>query len=156
MPPTNAITAPGIVRPVDDQELLVVTAEPAYPLVGHQLPAGPVDQHAQDPVGVLVEPDQGRVGTPEQPPDGHPAAGQPGQQRAEPGVRTGQLAGGVDAPVGQIHPITSAELREQLVQAREVGRPVDVHGHLVADRPGPSVGMLAVDGCRRIAALGGC
>jgi hypothetical protein len=76
--------APGPVGEVDDQQLLVVAAEAAHPLVGHQLPAGAVDHRAQDPVGVLVEPDQGRVGAPQQPPDGHPAAGEGGQQPVQP------------------------------------------------------------------------
>jgi hypothetical protein len=94
---------------VDDQELLVVAAKPAHPLVGHQLAAGPIDQRAQHPVGVLVEPDQGRVGAPQQPPDSHTAAGQPDQQRTELASRTGQPTGGVDTPIGQVHPVASAE-----------------------------------------------
>jgi hypothetical protein len=56
--------AVGVVGAVDDQQLLVVAAEAAHPLVGHQLPAGPVDQRAQRTVGVLVEVDEGRVGAP--------------------------------------------------------------------------------------------
>jgi hypothetical protein len=145
--------APRIVRPVDDQELLVVAAESAHPLVGYQLPAGSVDQRAQHPVGVLVEAHQGRVGTPQQPADGHAAAGQPGQQRAEFGARAGQLAGGVDAPVGQVHPVSSGEAGEQLVQPGEVRSPVDVHRHLIAERPGPSIRVLDVNGRRRVAPL---
>ena len=35
--------ADGVVRAVDDQQLLVVAAEATDPLVCHQLPAGPVD-----------------------------------------------------------------------------------------------------------------
>jgi hypothetical protein len=86
--------ADRIVRAVDDQQLLVVAAEATDPLVGHQLPAGPVDQGAQDPVGVLVEVDQGRVGAPQRPPDGHSAAGQPHQQRTSslPGPASWRLA----------------------------------------------------------------
>jgi hypothetical protein len=94
--------ADGVVRAVDDQELLVVAAEAAHPLVSDQLPAGPVDQGAQDPDGVLVEPDQGRMRAPQQSPDGHPAAGEGGQQRPQLATGAGQLAGGVDAPVGQV------------------------------------------------------
>ena len=72
--------------------------------------AGSVDERAHDPIGVLVEVDEGRVGAPQQPTDGHAAAGLPDQKRTELAARTGQLAGGVDAPVGQIHLIAGIEL----------------------------------------------
>jgi hypothetical protein len=138
---------------VDDQELLVVTAEPAHPLVGYQLSTGPVDQRAQHPVGVLVEPDQGWVGSPQKPADGHPVPCQSGQQRAELAARAGQLAGGVDAPVGQVHPVSGGKAGQQLVQPGEVGGPVHVHRHLIAGRPGPSIPVLGVDRRRRVAPL---
>jgi hypothetical protein len=145
--------APGLVRAVDDQQLLVVAAEAAHPLVGHQLPAGPVDHGAEDPVGVLVEVDQRRVRAPQQPADADAVAGQPGQERAELGARAVQLAGGVDAPVGQVQPVAGVQAGEQPMQPREVGRPVDVHRHPVAGRPGVPVAVLAVDAGPRVAPL---
>jgi hypothetical protein len=143
----------GIVGAVDDQQLLVVAAEAAHPLVGHQLPSGPVDQRAQHPVGVLVEVDEGRVGAPQEPADGHPAPRQPGQQRAQLAPGTGQLAGGVDPPVGQVDPVPGRERGQQLVQAPEVGGPVDVDADPVAGHPGLPVSALEVDRRRRVAAL---
>jgi hypothetical protein len=142
-----------IVGAMDDQQLLVVAAEAAHPLVGDQLPPGPVDQRAHHPVGVLIEPDQGRMGAPQQPPDGHSAAGEGSQQRPQLAARAGQLASGVDAPVGPIHPIPGAESGQQLVQPPEVGGPIHMHRDPVPSRPGLAVTVLGVDGRGRVATL---
>ena len=85
----------------------LVAAEPAHLLVGYQLPAGSVDQRAQHPVGVLVEADQGGVGAPQKPADGHPVPCQSGQRGPSslPGPASWRVA---SMPVGQVHPVPAA------------------------------------------------
>jgi hypothetical protein len=147
--------AAGILWEMDDQELLVVAAEPAHSLVGDQLPAGTVYQSAEHAVRVLVEPDQRRVRPPQQPPDRDASPCEVRQQRTQLAARPGQQPGGVDAPVGQVEPVAGPKVREQLVQARDVRLPVHVDADQVVVGPGAPVLPSRVDLGRRVATLVG-
>lgn len=47
--------------------------------------------------------------------------------------------------IGQVHPVAGTKAGQQLIQPREVGRPVDVDPYQVADRPCPSARTSGVD-----------
>ncbi|MFL5881130.1 MAG: hypothetical protein ACJ782_13785 [Actinomycetota bacterium] len=138
---------------MDDQQLLVVAAEAAHPLVDEDMPARLIHRRADHSVGILVEADG--VGAPEQPPYGHPASGEVGQPPAQLDPAAVEADSRIHAPPGQIDPIGRRRAAQRLVEAVEVVGSIDARIKAVPECPGLAVLMRIVDRGRRIAALRG-
>ena len=117
-----------------DEELLVVRAALAHPLVEQRLAAALVDDPAEVAVLLAVEP--ARVGAPHQRPHLDVARGRVTEQLGDGRPVLGQPLVGVAAPVGEEDAVAGRRRLDQLDEAREVGRAVHAGDHQVAGGPG--------------------
>ena len=145
--PGVVTTAAGQVDATDEGDAAVGVVGA---VVGHQLPPARLTSVLSTRLASWLNRTRAGWERHSSPPDGHSAAGEGGQQRPQLAARAGQLAGGVDAPVGQVHPVAGAESGQQLVQPPEVGGSIHMHHDPVPSRPGLAVTVLGVDG------LAGC
>jgi hypothetical protein len=123
-----------------DDDLLVVAAHPAHPLVEHHDPTAVLDRLVQRGVLLLGEAQAVPVGPPDEPGHAHAAAARRREQLpdrrpvlAHPLVR-------VAPPVGEEQVVAPAELLDRRHQPVEVDRPVDERFREVARRPGRQPG----------------
>ena len=132
-------------RPVpDDDELLVMRAQRAHPVVEQHLPARVVDLLGQLPVLLGREAEAPGVRSP-QDPSGHgaPASGA-GQRFGDGGSRGAEPLVRVGAPAGEQHEVAGTGVLERLGEDGEVGAPVHQGPRCVAGGPSRQVrGLVA-------------
>jgi hypothetical protein len=143
------LTAP----PPDEDELLVVGAETADPLVGKHLATRFVHDAAD--VGVLLF---GiallvRMRSPDQRSDVDPSAGGLGQDRPQFRACTGQSLAGVASPVEEPHVITWCEAAQLRVKLAKIGGAMDQGRSGVSLSPAEAIPPAPVDRRGRVAAL---
>ena len=130
----------------------MVAAEPAHPLVGYQLPPARLTSVLSTRLASwLKRTGAGATATAAR---GWPPRAAASRASSGPSSVPGPSScrSGVDAPVGQVHPVSGGKAGAGMQHRAEVGGPVDVHGDVVADRqarPSPCSASMAVAGVRR-------
>ncbi len=134
--PADEGDVPRRLLPVlNDDQLLVVRAEPPHPLVEQHLGARLVELRAEPAVRLRVEAHALGVRAPHQPPDLDARPGEVAEHVADAMPLGGQLLVGVTPPVGEEEPVAGAQGAELLVEPLEVDGPVHQRAHEVALRP---------------------
>ncbi len=129
----------GVPVVLDHEQLLVVRAEPADPLVQQHLPAGLVDLVAQVLVLLGVVGQVLRVRAPDQAADLDAVLGQIAEHLTHARALGQQFLVGVPAPVGEVDPVPGGQLTEFLVEPAEVVRTVQHRSDLIAGHPAETV-----------------
>ena len=141
------------IRSVDEDDLLVVRAEPADPLVEQHLAACAID-HVSDVHGLmLAEPRPVRMRAPHQRAHLSPALERLAQHGSELRSVPGQTLAGVAPPVEEPHLVPTPHPRKFLVQLGEIGDAMDQRGNGVSLGPAQAIAAPTVDLRRVVPAL---
>src|SRR5947207_7936933 len=135
---------------MDDDELLVMRADTAHPLVEEELPSGAVHDRGELGLRFLAEAEGSRVGPPEQTPDVDAAARQLGEDAGDGRTLVPQFLVVVATPVDDAHEVAGAHGLERLGDPSEIRLAVDqrrdaggLGPRLFADERGPRTLTLA-------------
>ncbi len=134
-----------LVGVADEDQLLVVRPGAAHPLVEQDLAPGLVHHVGQVDGLLLAQPGLVGVRAPHEAADVDAPAGETGEHLTELGAGPDEELVGVAPPVGEVDPGPVLQGGQLLVEAAEVGGPVDQRLHRVAVGPRPAVVTAAVD-----------
>jgi hypothetical protein len=123
-----------LVMPQDD-ELLVVAAHPAHPLVQDHLPTAVLDLGVEGAVGLLVQLQAIHVRAPDQPAHAHAPLDRVGEELRDRGALVAQQLIGITPPVGEEQVIPGVQRMHLLDQPVEVGAAVHQRLGQVPRRP---------------------